>query len=66
MPEPDDELKRAEERVLESEERIARQQELIAELERDGKCAAAARELLTVLQGGHDLLVAMRNMLRRA
>jgi hypothetical protein len=64
MP-PEDELKQAEERVIESEERIARQQELIAKLERDGQDASAARETLTVLQTGHELLVALRNMLRR-
>lgn len=60
-----EELRDANERVLEGEERIAEQQERIAQLERDGSDTAAAREMLVILENSQSLLVARRDLLMR-
>jgi hypothetical protein len=61
-----EELRNANERVLEGEERIAEQKERVAQLERDGgDDTAAAREMLVILENSQSLLVARRDLLMR-
>ena len=60
-----EELRDADERVLEGEDRIAEQKDRIVKLERDGSDTAAAREMLVILENSQSLLVARRDLLMR-
>jgi hypothetical protein len=60
-----DELRNIDELIGAGEERISEQQERIARLEQEGSDAAAAREMLMILQNSQSLLISRRNLLLR-
>jgi hypothetical protein len=58
-------LAQAERYIAKGERNIARQQQIIADLERSGRNAEAARNRLHVLQIARHLLIADRDRLRK-
>jgi uncharacterized coiled-coil protein SlyX len=58
-------LAQTEWRIVEAEKRVARQREIVAELERDGRRATAARGLLAAFERLLAMHLADRQRLRR-
>ena len=60
-----DELRRIEHLISVGEERVSEQQERVTRLEQEGSDAAAAKEMLLILQNSQSLLLSRRDLLLR-
>jgi hypothetical protein len=65
MPIHPDELRNIEDRISAGEKRLSEQKDRVARLECEGSDAAAAKEMLMILQNSQNLLVSRRNLLLR-